>query len=104
PRAAPMSESVLNRAARLQQPPLTVKLKRTAEIRAGRSHSRRGRSCWSNGYARLSKTEGPRLVGDSQGPLGQGGTGLPSRSAQPFYSDSQLSGAIIFSATASAGA
>jgi hypothetical protein len=28
--------------------------------------------------------EGPRLVGDSQGPLGQGGTGLPDRTAWTF--------------------
>ena len=43
--------------------------------------------------------EGPRLVGDSQGPLGQGGTGLPNRTAGAFYSDSQLMGVFFFRAT-----
>ena len=43
--------------------------------------------------------EGPRLVGDSQGPLGQGGTGLPNRTAGAFYSDSQLTGVFFFLTT-----
>src|SRR5262245_54176834 len=95
---------------RLHRPVLTVKLKHEDEAETAVGRRCLGREPETIHHAPASdarrpaaddllKNKGPRLVGDSQGPLGQGGTGLPDRTAPTLYPDSQLKSAFIFHAT-----